>query len=113
MGLKINKTNALRLLDKAGIKYDTQSYEPDENNLEATHIARQVGVSPDIVFKTLLLRGDKNGVFVCIIPANCEVDLKKAAVVSGNKKAVMLPLKELLPTTGYIRGGCSPIGMKK
>ncbi len=113
MSAKIHKTNALRLLDKAKVKYETSQYEPDENNLDATHVAEQVGVNPDIVFKTLLLNGDKNGVFVCVVPGNKEVDLKKAAAVSGNKKALMLPLKELLPTTGYIRGGCSPIGMKK
>ena len=110
---KINKTNAARLLDRAGISYDLVPYEVDENDLAATHVAAQLGEDIRQVFKTLVLRGDRHGVFVCVIPGDGEVDLKKAAKVSGNKSAEMLHMKELLPTTGYIRGGCSPIGMKK
>jgi len=107
------KTNAARLLDKANIAYETIPYEVDENDLAATHVAEQLHEDIAQVFKTLVLRGDRNGLFVCVIPGDAEVDLKKAARVSGNKHASMLPMKELLSTTGYIRGGCSPIGMKK
>lgn len=110
---KEQKTNAARLLDAAGIGYGLNAYEVDENDLSAVHVVRQIGVDAGLLFKTLLLRGDRNGVFVCVVPADAEVDLKKAAVVSGNKKAEMTAVKELLPLTGYIRGGCSPIGMKK
>ena len=111
--LKMNKTNAVRLLDKAGIKYSLTEYEVDESDLSATHVAEQMGQDIGQVFKTLVLRGDKNGLFVCVIPGAEEVDLKKAAKASGNKSAEMIHVKELLPLTGYIRGGCSPIGMKK
>lgn len=107
------KTNAVRLLDKAGIAYGLNAYEVDENDLSAIHVAEQLGADPKTLFKTLVLRGDRTGVFVCVIPSDAEVDLKKAAKVSGNKKADLIPMKELLPLTGYIRGGCSPIGMKK
>lgn len=109
----INKTNAARLLDKAKIKYELLPYEVDENDLAATHIATQLGEDIRQVFKTLVLKGDKTGHFVCVVPGDAEVDLKKAAKVSGNKKVDLIPMKELLPTTGYIRGGCSPVGMKK
>ena len=109
----ISKTNVARLLDKAKIKYELVPYVVDENNLAATHIAEQLDEDIKQVFKTLILRGDKTGHFVCVIPGDEEVDLKKVAKVSGNKKADLIPMKELLPTTGYIRGGCSPIGMKK
>ena len=109
----INKTNAARLLDKAKIKYELVPYVVDENDLAATHIASQLGENIKQVFKTLVLHGDKSGYFVCVVPGDAEVDLKKAAKVSGNKKADLIPMKELLPTTGYIRGGCSPVGMKK
>ena len=109
----INKTNAARLLDRAKIKYELVPYEVDENDLAATHIASQLGEDIRQVFKTLVLKGDKNGHFVCVVPGDAEVDLKKAAKVSGNKNVDLIPMKELLPTTGYIRGGCSPIGMKK
>lgn len=109
----INKTNAARLLDKAKIKYELVPYEVDENDLAATHIAEQLGEDIKQVFKTLVLKGDKTGHFVCVVPGDDEVDLKKAAKVSGNKKVDLIPMKELLPTTGYIRGGCSPVGMKK
>ncbi|HIX27851.1 MAG TPA: Cys-tRNA(Pro) deacylase [Candidatus Barnesiella excrementigallinarum] len=111
--MKINKTNAARLLDRAKIGYELVPYEVDENNLAATHVAEQLGEDIAQVFKTLVLRGDKHGIFVCVIPGDKEVDLKKAAKLSGNKSAEMIAMKELLPTTGYIRGGCSPIGMKK
>lgn len=110
---KINKTNAARLLDRAKIPYELIPYEVDENNLAATHVAEQLGEPVEQVFKTLVLHGDRSGYFVCVIPGDKEVDLKLAAKVSGNKKADLIPMKELLPVTGYIRGGCSPIGMKK
>lgn len=109
----ISKTNVARLLDKAKIDYELVPYIVDENDLAATHIAEQLGENIKQVFKTLVLRGDKTGHFVCVIPGDEEVNLKKAAKVSGNKKADLIPMKELLPTTGYIRGGCSPVGMKK
>ena len=107
------KTNAVRLLDKAGIAYILNAYEVDENDLSAVHVAEQLGVDTGLLFKTLVLRGDRNGIFVCVISGDAEVDLKKAAKVSGNKNADLIAMKELLPLTGYIRGGCSPIGMKK
>lgn len=111
--MKINKTNAARLLDKAGISYELIPYEVDEADLSAVHVAASLGENIGQVFKTLVLRGDKTGHFVCIIPGDKEVDLKLAAKVSGNKSCDMIPMKELLPTTGYIRGACSPLGMKK
>lgn len=111
--MKISKTNVARLLDKAKVPYQLVPYEVDENDLSATHVAEQLGENVEQVFKTLILHGDKSGYFVCVIPGADEVDLKKAAKVSGNKKCEMIPVKELLPLTGYIRGGCSPIGMKK
>ncbi len=110
---KIQKTNVARLLDKARIDYDLVAYEVDENDLAAAHVAAQLGEPIEQVFKTLVLRGDRHGLFVCVIPGDAEVDLKKAAKASGNKKAEMIAMKELPPLTGYIRGGCSPIGMKK
>lgn len=109
----INKTNAARLLDKAKIPYELVPYVVDESDLGAQHIADQLNEDINQVFKTLVLTGDKTKFFVCVIPGNLEVDLKKAAKVSSNKKVEMIPMKELLPTTGYIRGGCTPIGMKK
>ena len=108
-----SKTNVSRLLDKAGICYELIPYKVDEQNLSAIHVAKQLGENVAQVFKTLVLRGDKTGHFVCVIPGDKDVDLKLAAKVSGNKKAEMIPMKDLLPITGYIRGGCSPIGMKK
>ena len=113
MKATINKTNAARLLDKAKIPYELIPYEVDENDLAATHVAAQLGENIEQVFKTLVLHGDRNGYFVCVIPGDHELDLKVAAKESGNKKADLIPMKELLPVTGYIRGGCSPIGMKK
>ena len=110
---KINKTNVARLLDKAKVKYELIPYEVDENDLSAIHVAESLGENIEQVFKTLVLHGDKSGHFVCVIPGEHEVNLKKAAKVSGNKKCDLIPMKELLPLTGYIRGGCSPVGMKK
>lgn len=111
--MKINKTNAARLLDKAGIAYELIPYTVDENNLAVDHVARELGENIEQVFKTLVLRGDRTGIFVCVVPGHTEVNLKRAAKLSGNKSAEMIAMKELLPTTGYIRGGCSPIGLKK
>lgn len=113
MNKVIQKTNAARLLDAAGIQYKLVPYEVDEDHLEASHVAEQLGEDLDTVFKTLVLRGDRNGLFVCVMPGSMEVDLKVAARISGNKSCEMIHVKELLPLTGYIRGGCSPIGMKK
>lgn len=110
---KINKTNVSRLLDKAKVSYELIPYEVDETDLSAVHVAAQLGENIDLVFKTIVLHGDKSGFFVCVVPGEHEIDLKKAAKVSGNKKCELLAMKELLPVTGYIRGGCSPIGMKK
>lgn len=107
------KTNAARLLDAAGIKYELIPYSWTEDDLSAQHVAAELGEPIGQVFKTLVLKGDRTGEFVCVIPGDMEVDLKVAARISGNKSCDMLHLKDLLPTTGYIRGGCSPIGMKK
>lgn len=107
------KTNVVRLLEAAGIQFETIEYTVDENNLAAQHIADELNEDINRVFKTLVLRGERTGLFVCVVPGNREVDLKKAASVAGDKKAEMIAMKELLPLTGYIRGGCSPIGMKK
>lgn len=111
--MKTDKTNAARILDKAKIKYDLIPYEVNEDDLSAVHVAAQLNEPIEKVFKTLVLKGDKTGYFVCIIPGGEEVDLKKAASLSGNKKSELIPMKELLPITGYIRGACSPVGMKK
>lgn len=113
MKTKIEKTNAARLLDKAHISYRLIPYEVDENNLAASHVAQSLGEPIEKVFKTLVLCGDRNGHLVCVVPGNMEVDLKALAKASGNKKVEMILMKDLLATTGYIRGGCSPIGMKK
>lgn len=107
------KTNAARLLDKAHVPYRLVPYTVDESNLAADHVAAELGEDINRVFKTLVLNGDRCGHFVCVIPGNGEVDLKAAAKAAGAKKADLIPMKELLPLTGYIRGGCSPIGMKK
>lgn len=109
----MKKTNAARLLDQHKIGYELIPYEVDEKNLAATHIAEQLNEPIEQVFKTLVLRGDRSGLFVCVVPGNREIDLKQTALASGNKKCDLIAVKELLPTTGYIRGGCSPIGMKK
>lgn len=111
--MKIQKTNAVRLLDKAGIEYNLIQYEVDESDLSAAHVADQLKENIEQVFKTLVLKGDKTGYFVCIIPGADELDLKLAAKSSGNKNCSMILMKDLLSVTGYIRGACSPIGMKK
>lgn len=113
MKQEVQKTNVARLLDVAGIPYSLVPYQVDESDLAAAHVAEQLGEPLEQVFKTLVLRGDKNGIFVCVMPGDMEIDLKVVAKISGNKSCDMLHMKELLPTTGYIRGGCSPIGMKK
>lgn len=110
---KIVKTNAARLLDRAGVAYELIPYTVDENDLAAGHIAEQLSEPLEQVFKTLVLSGDRTGYFVCVVPGDSEVDLKSAAKISGNKKCDLIPMKELLPVTGYIRGGCSPVGMKR
>ena len=111
--MKINKTNAARILDSKKINYELVPYTVDESDLAETLVAAELGEDIAQVFKTLVLRGDRNGLLVCVIPGDKEVDLKKAAKLSGNKKVEMIAMKELLPLTGYIRGGCCPIGMKK
>lgn len=113
MAKKTDKTNAARLLDKAGIAYRLIPYEFDENDLAAQHVAESLNQPIEQVFKTLVLHGDRTGHIVCVVPGNGEVDLKALAKVSGNKKVEMILMKDLLGVTGYIRGGCSPIGMKK
>lgn len=110
---KIHKTNAMRILDGAGIDYEVSSYTVDENDLSGTHVASEIGRSPDQVFKTLVLEGDKTGNLVCCIPSSQELDLKKVAAASGNKKVEMIPMKSLFELTGYVRGGCTVLGMKK
>jgi Cys-tRNA(Pro)/Cys-tRNA(Cys) deacylase len=110
---KKEKTNVMRLLDAAGIVYRTAFYEVDEQDLSGVHVAAQLGQDPDSCFKTLVLKGERTGFLVCCIPVAEELDLRKAAKAAGDKKVEMLPMKELLPVTGYIRGGCSPVGMKK
>jgi Cys-tRNA(Pro)/Cys-tRNA(Cys) deacylase len=107
------KTNAMRILEKANIAYDTKEYEVDENDLSGEHIASQLGLDCQQVFKTLVVRGEKNGIMVFCIPVSEELDLKKASAIVKDKKIEMVHVKELLGLTGYIRGGCSPIGMKK
>lgn len=111
--MKIQKTNAVRILDKEKTEYNLIPYQVDENDLSAIHVADQLGENVGQVFKTLVLKGDKSGYFVCIIPGAEELDLKLAARISGNKSCDMIPMKDLLSVTGYIRGACSPIGMKK
>lgn len=108
-----SKTNAVRLVEQAHIPCREAFYEFDENDLNGKHAAEAIGFSPEQVFKTLVARGPKHGIMVFCIPVCCELDLKKAAKAAGDKSIELLPVKELLATTGYIRGGCSPIGMKK
>ena len=110
---KSNKTNAMRLMDAAKIPYRAVEYEYDESDLGGEHVAAVTGMNPDQVFKTLVARGDKKGILVFCIPVSCTLDLKKAAHAAGDKKVEMIHIKELLGLTGYIRGGCSPVGMKK
>lgn len=109
----MNKTNAMRRLDSAGIKYRVQEYEVDENDLSGLHVARQIGEDPSAVFKTIVVRGEKRGPVVLCVPVDREIDLKKAARAVGDKRLEPVHVKELQGLTGYIRGGCSPIGMKK
>jgi len=109
----MNKTNAMRQLDAAKIKYEACEYKVDENDLSGTHIADQIGLPYGMVFKTIVTKGDKTGYLVFCVPCNREIDLKKAASATGNKKIEPIHVKDLLGLTGYIRGGCSPIGMKK
>lgn len=109
----VAKTNAARLLDTLKLPYDLVSYEVDEEHLDAVHVAESCGQNVDQVFKTLVALGDKNGINVFCIPGAYELDLKKAAAASGNKSVEMVKVKDLFALTGYIRGGCSPLGMKK
>ncbi len=107
------KTNALRMLDAKGIPYESREYGLQDGFTTGSDIARMLGLDPDAVFKTLVTESDKKEHFVCVIPVDSELDLKKAARHFGVKKIEMLPLKKLLPLTGYVHGGCSPLGMKK
>lgn len=107
------KTNAMRLLDQEGISYQAMEYEVDENNLAGVHVAEQIGLPLEQVFKTLVAKGEKNGIMVFCIPVACELNLKKIAAIVNDKKIEMIHVKDLLGLTGYIRGGCSPVGMKK
>lgn len=109
----MTKTNVMRLLDAAGVAYRTAEYEYDESDLSGRHAAEQLDMPAEQVFKTLVARGDRSGPVVFCIPVLDELDLRRAASVSGNKKVELIHLRELLPLTGYLRGGCSPIGMKK
>ena len=110
---ELKKTNACRLLDKANIDYEIVAYQVHETDLSAPVVAASLGEPVEQVFKTIVLTGDKMKYFVCVVPGNCEINLKKAARASSNKRCDTLPLKALLPLTGYVRGGCSPVGMKK
>lgn len=107
------KTNAVRLVEKAGIPYEEKFYDYDESDLSGTHAAQVLGIPEEQVFKTLVARGAKTGIHVFCIPVCCELDLKKAARAAGDKNMELVAVKELLGLTGYIRGGCSPVGMKK
>jgi Cys-tRNA(Pro)/Cys-tRNA(Cys) deacylase len=109
----MSKTNAARMLDSAGIHYELREYQVDENDLSAPHVAQAIGMPPEQVFKTLVARGDRTGVLLASIPANTELDLKALAAASGNKKVELVAMKEVLPLTGYIRGGVSPVGTRK
>ena len=110
---KTDKTNAMRMLDASGVEYRTAEYDVDESDLSGVHAADSLGVPAETVFKTLVARGDGNELFVFIIPVAENLDLKKAASASGNKRIEMIHVRELFDLTGYVRGGCSPIGMKK
>ena len=107
------KTNAMRMLDAAKIPYQVLEYKVDENDLRGVHIAEELGFPPEQMFKTLGAKGDKTGPVVFCIPVAEEIDLRPAAAMTGNKKIEMVHVKDLLGLTGYIRGGCSPVGMKK
>lgn len=113
MGVKPSKTNAVRLLDKLKVAYQLAEYEVDEHDLSATHLAQTLGMDVSCVYKTLVLKSDKNDYFVCLLAGDKEINLKMAAKAVGCKSCNLIPQKELLPLTGYIRGGCSPLGMKR
>lgn len=113
MAKKFKKTNAARILDGLGIDYDIKTYEVDESDLSAVHVAQVSGLDIKMIFKTLVARGDKTGIIMAVIGGDDELDLKSLAKASGNKSVEMIALKELLPLTGYVRGGCSPLGAKK
>ena len=110
---KAIKTNVLRHLDAAKIPYETREYDVSDENYDGKLVAEKVDLPADMIYKTLVLTGDKLKYLVCVIPVEQELDLKAVARATGNKAVAMLPQKELLPLTGYLRGGCSPIGMKK
>ena len=112
-GEKPHKTNAMRCVETAGVPFEIRQYDVSDGNFDGEAAAEKIGMNPEAVLKTLVLTGDKGSHLVCCIPVCEELDLKKVARASGNKRVEMLPLKELLPMTGYVRGGCSPIGMKK
>jgi Cys-tRNA(Pro)/Cys-tRNA(Cys) deacylase len=109
----MEKTTVIRMLEQQHIPFQVLEYEVDEQDLSATHAAELLGLEADRVFKTIVLEGERNGYLVCVIPGTCEVDLKKAAKAAGDKAVRPLPLRDLEPLTGYLRGGCSPLGMKK
>ena len=109
----MEKTNVMRILDSLHLPYEAISYPVDENDLSGVHMAEITGLPAGQVFKTRVLKGEKTGFFVCCLPSDEELDLKKAARAAGDKKADLIPMKDLKGVTGYIRGGCSPIGMKK
>lgn len=111
--MKPDKTNAARILDRMKRGYELVAYTVDEEDLSAAHLAMQLGIDPGRIFKTLVLKGDKTGYLVCIVPGDADLDLKKAAKASGNKSCSLISVKDLRAVTGYIRGGCSPLGMKK
>src|ERR1035438_5997629 len=109
----MTKTNALRILETAGVSYTLKEYDVDESDLSAPHVAQRIGMPPEQVFKTLVARGDRTGVLMAAIPANAELDFKALAAASGNKSVELVPLKDVLGLTGYIRGGVSPVGSRK
>lgn len=109
----MGKTNTIRIIEKAGITYSEAYYDYDENDLSGMHAAEAMNMPPEQVFKTLVANGERTGIHVFCIPVCCELDLKKAAIAAGDKSIQLIPVKQLLPLTGFIRGGCSPIGMKK
>ena len=111
--MKTAKTNAVRLLDRLGVRYELREYEVDPEDLAAETVARKVGLPPEQVFKTLVARGDKHGVCLAVVPGNCELDLKALARATGDKKIDTVPLKEVEPLTGYIRGGVTALACKK
>jgi Cys-tRNA(Pro)/Cys-tRNA(Cys) deacylase len=111
--MKINKTNAARILDQAGIPYEMMTYAYDESDLSGVKAAQSIGLPMEQMYKTLVAQGDKNGYLVCLLAVDREIDLKQLATLSGDKRVELIPTKDLLPLTGYQRGGCSPLGMRK